>query len=215
MNNKGAFLNLLIIFSIITLFILIFEIKYLYLVWNLALAIIPFVCAMGISYKNTNSLLKFILAILWLFFYPNAIYIFTDFIHLTNLNFYSFSDNIVKYNMDFHIWLILVITCLSFVLGSAYSYLSFDIIFKNFKTKNKQYIRYLSLILLSILTGIAIFIGRFMRFNTWDIIKNPIKLYNLSIANINTNNIRLILLFSCFHLITMMIFETIRLRRDR
>ena len=62
-----------------------------YLLWNLFLAWIPLGMALLLINERKKepsglrSLLKGLIAALWLFFFPNAVYVITDFIHLSQV----------------------------------------------------------------------------------------------------------------------------------
>ena len=60
------------------------------LVWNLILALIPYFFAM-MAVKE-KGFLHAVFFLLWLFFFPNSLYIFTDFIHLGKLPEYIHFD---------------------------------------------------------------------------------------------------------------------------
>ncbi len=50
------------------------------LLWNLILAVLPYIFALGyISVKNKT---RWLLLLCWFFFLPNSFYIITDFVHL-------------------------------------------------------------------------------------------------------------------------------------
>lgn len=139
---------------------------YLFLVWNLFLAIIPFVITTYLV--SLPKLNKFVLAFWfggWLLFLPNAPYIVTDLIHirLSNTRF---------------VWLdVIVVT--SFALnGLILFYLSFlDMIsLLNYHVK-KQYVSF-SIPVLIFLSAFGVYLGRFLRYNSWEIIQNPLELFN-------------------------------------
>jgi uncharacterized membrane protein len=78
---------------------------YMFLVWNLILAWIPFGFA-WIAYTSTRlprllmDALLIACAALWLIFFPNAPYILTDFQHLANIN----TEAPVWYDVIMLIW---------------------------------------------------------------------------------------------------------------
>jgi uncharacterized membrane protein len=97
-------------------------------------------------------------------FLPNAPYICTDLIHLTT-RFYG------------HFWvdLVLILMCAftGLVIGFLSLYLMQSIV-------AKMYGRVVGWIFTAAATGLAsfgIFLGRFLRFNSWDVVVNPTKLY--------------------------------------
>ena len=60
---------------------------YLFLIWNVFLAIIPFAITMYLNSKHNISRFKLIVwLIIWLAFLPNAPYIVTDLIHIKTGN---------------------------------------------------------------------------------------------------------------------------------
>jgi uncharacterized membrane protein len=100
----------------------------------------------------------------WLLFFPNAPYICTDLIHLTT-RFYG------------HFWvdLVLILMCAftGLVLGFLSLYLMQSIV-------AGIYGRIASWVFTAAAIGLGsfgIFLGRFLRFNSWDVVVNPTKLY--------------------------------------
>ena len=55
----------------------------LFLVWNLFLAFVPWLISSTLYLsKNNNKIIFIVFMTIWLLFFPNALYIVTDFIHL-------------------------------------------------------------------------------------------------------------------------------------
>ncbi|MDO1501291.1 DUF1361 domain-containing protein [Winogradskyella maritima] len=133
---------------------------YLFLVWNAFLALIPYAITM---YLKTVRLKKWQLGLsfaVWLLFLPNAPYIITDFLHLRVSN-TSF------------LWLDILVL-LSFALsGLLLFYLSLNdmkaIVNEHFP-KISQSLFIATLLLLS---SFGVFLGRFIRFNSWDVLSQP------------------------------------------
>lgn len=151
-------------FSIITLMVRIKLNKsffYLFLVWNVFLAIIPYTITMYLNTKtNINKYKLGFWFLVWLAFLPNAPYIVTDLIH-------------IRVGNDTLLWLD-VLVVLSFALtGLLLFYLSiFDmqkILASSFK---RLPIATLTLIIV-FLCGFGVYLGRFLRYNSWEIISNP------------------------------------------
>ena len=163
-------LSILFAALIFSIFLLAIRIKlngsfrFLFLVWNLFLALIPFTITIYLKTKPELKKLTFTIGFMsWLLFLPNAPYIVTDLIHL-------------KWSDTPFMWLdILLVT--SFALnGLVLFYLSLvDMkeLLLMFLSKRKA-----SMVLLSvfILTGFGVYLGRFLRFNSWDILQRPNKL---------------------------------------
>ena len=138
----------------------------LFLVWNLILAAIPYLLLLTAdSYKNIGriGIKRGALLFTWLLFLPNSFYIVTDLIHLTK-------------SSETTIWLdILILSSFSmtgFYMGIL-SILEFEKISTTlFSTK----IVNLLLPVICFLCGFGIYLGRILRYNSWDIISNPQKL---------------------------------------
>ncbi len=167
LQTRFKLLSVLLIYSFASLCLLMLRIKitgsffFLFLVWNLFLAVIPYVITTYLFAKKEVSKLKFLLWLfLWLLFLPNAPYIVTDLIHLKIENpFWGWFD---------------VLLLLSFALnGLVLYFLSIldmeQIIRKKFHLKSTLNI----VVFISILTAFGVYIGRFLRFNSWDILQNP------------------------------------------
>jgi len=170
--NRYKILLLLTISMALSVVLLMVRIKLhqsfylLFLVWNLFLAIIPF--AITTYLTSQPKLHKFTLFIgfgIWLLFLPNAPYIVTDLLHLT------------KTDQQF-LWLdILVIMSFAFN-GLMLFFLSLSDMEKLLKQHLKP--KFIIPILLSIfgLTAFGIYLGRFLRYNSWEILNNPLGIFS-------------------------------------
>ena len=140
---------------------------YLFLNWNLFLAALPFVISTFflLYYKKISS--KLILAVIlfcWLLLFPNAPYILTDFFHLeqrANVPYWFDLGLIFSYAWN----------------GLMFGFISlYDIqtaIARKFSTFKGWTFSIVSLILASF----GIYLGRYERLNSWDIVTNPIGLF--------------------------------------
>jgi uncharacterized membrane protein len=147
-----------------------------FLIWNLFLAFIPWaLTSIAIIYPKIQKtkITFFIILGCWLLFFPNAPYIFTDLFHLQ-----------LKTTMP--IWFDLVLI-LSFAwTGLLFGFLSlWDIEQILSKSINKTWITLFSIGLL-FLGSFGIYLGRYLRWNSWDIITEPFKLiYDIGDSVIN------------------------------
>jgi uncharacterized membrane protein len=135
---------------------------FIFLNWNLFLAFIPwaFTTLAIIKPKLQKSKLTIALIFLsWLLFFPNAPYILTDLFHLTH-------------NSLMPIWFDLVLI-LSFAwTGLLFGFFSLlDIEFLLAKSIKRCYLTAISIVILFV-GGFGIYIGRYLRWNSWDIITN-------------------------------------------
>jgi len=144
------------------------NIYYGFLIWNLFLAWLPLIFAvLACDYfpRRAKSRLGFAgLAGAWLLFFPNAPYIFTDLIHLTT-RFYG----------QFWVDLVLILTCAltGLVIGFLSLYLMQSLVIRMFG----QLAGWAFIAGASGLGSFGIYLGRFLRFNSWDAVLQPGKVY--------------------------------------
>jgi Predicted membrane protein len=119
---------------------------------------------------------------LWVFFYPNAPYLITDFIHLSRIKFYFARDG---YNMDFIVWYDLVMFSLFILTGFLLGFVSLYLIQRLLADRFNKVIGWLSVIGTLFLSSFGIYLGRFIRWNTWDIIANPAALLDSILGSLH------------------------------
>ncbi len=136
----------------------------LFLVWNLFLAVIPFCISFYLRQKEHLKKWRLLCwSAIWLLFLPNAPYIVTDLIHL------QLSDGFLVF-LDLLVILSFAIAGLLFYLVSVKH---MEVLFReNFSKK----LRNIFFTALPFLCGFGIYLGRFLRFNSWDILQDPASL---------------------------------------
>lgn len=141
------------------------HLMFLSMVWNLFLAFIPFVLSKWM-YNNIQYRSRFAFLVslaIWLLFIPNAFYIITDLFHL-------------KQKPDCPLWYDLVL-----LFSFAWNGLMLGIISVNQMEKmftyifNKNY-QIVFIVPVMFLNSFGVYIGRFLRFNSWDVVSNPVLL---------------------------------------
>lgn len=135
------------------------------LIWNLFLAWIPFTLAFfvhAVSWRRAALYLVIpVIAFLWLIFFPNAPYMLTDL------------QDLARRSAGAPLWydVIIVVWCswTGMLLGIISLYLMQDIIVRSFgRTAG-----WLFVFVISGLSSFGVYIGRFVRLNSWDILQNP------------------------------------------
>ena len=185
---------------------------YSFLVWNLFLAWLPMIFALLAceNYQKTSGRdWRFLgLAGAWLLFFPNAPYIFTDLIHLTK-RFYPY------FWVDLSLILLCALTGL--VLGFVSLYLMQSVV----ERMLGRAASWLFVAAVAALTGFGIYLGRFMRFNSWDVVFKPRQVYH-GIGNwvadplANSTSLAFPLLFGTFVFITyLMLYALTHLPRSQ
>ncbi len=137
---------------------------YWYLIWNLFLAWLPLLFMLWLQrmlrHKRWSSWQGIVLSVLWLGFLPNSFYIVTDLIHLADTG----TRDIV---FDAVMLTSFVVTGL--LLGFTSLYLFHMELRRRIPARTAS--RLVALILF--LCSFAIYLGRDLRWNTWDLFLNP------------------------------------------
>ncbi len=138
---------------------------YLFLTWNLFLAGIPFVIASYLPPTNKKLYLQFILFLSWLLFFPNTLYLITDLKHL-------------KERPPVPFWFDIILLFSGVLNGMVLAYASLYKIENYLLSKFNVLKTNIILVFCFFLSSFGIYLGRFMRWNSWDIVIHPIDLIN-------------------------------------
>ena len=137
---------------------------FIYLLWNIFLAFLPFLLSAILLWYKTNKKIKsgvlIFGLIVWLSLFPNAPYLVTDFIHLGG-------KSIVP------LWYDALLIFSSAWLGMLLALYSLFNIEQIFLTRYSKRITSFLIIVSILISSFGIYIGRFLRWNTWDIIIQP------------------------------------------
>jgi uncharacterized membrane protein len=149
------------------------NIHYVFLLWNLFLAWVPFqVSVLLAAAKRHRTWYRYFLLAAWLLFFPNALYIVTDLIHLEEQH-----DNVP-------VWFDAILIFTAVVAGLIMAYAS---LFQaeRFLKKHISSRHAGKLAITAIFLGsFGVYIGRFLRWNSWDILADPVALLREATANI-------------------------------
>jgi uncharacterized membrane protein len=140
-----------------------------FLVWNLFLAWLPLVFALLACdhyHKSPGWNWRFFgFAGAWLLFFPNAPYIITDLIHVT--------PRIYQ-----HYWMDLILVLLCALTGLVLGFVSLFLMQSLVRGRFGWLAGWIFIAAIAGLSGIGIYLGRFLRFNSWDVLTNPLELYH-------------------------------------
>jgi uncharacterized membrane protein len=134
-----------------------------YLIWNLFLAWIPFALAVFVYdrwRRRGTGITLFVLGALWLLFFPNAPYIATDFVHLQHDPLAPFWYDAVT---------IAAFAWMGIFLGFASLYLMQTVV-RQWRGPTAGWIFAIAAIGLG---SLGIYLGRFLRLNSWDALEHP------------------------------------------
>ena len=135
------------------------ELVYVFLAWNLFLAWIPFAISQELIGVN-NRWKIFFLTATWLLFLPNAPYIITDLLHL-------------KQRPPVPYWFDVLLLFSAALDGLLLGLLSLLMVEKFLADRYGKRISGLVILCSFFLCAFGIYIGRYLRWNSWDILTNP------------------------------------------
>lgn len=172
------------------------SLRNLFIYWNVFLALLALVFVYWFKLVRNSGKLKpklkiFSLAVIfigWLSLMPNTIYLITDIGHLNGPRLvensrYNPYKNIKKEKRPvpyiYDVVMLFLLALIGFVssgmaTNGMYRELKKSNLKNKFKFSNKTELIYLSLI--SLASGTAVFLGRYLRWNSWDLIINPINI---------------------------------------
>ena len=138
-----------------------------FLAWNLFLAAIPAVAAWFFARamtKDSSRIEQVGLFLIWLVFLPNAPYIITDFVHLTT-------------RPRIPLWydIALLISCAG--TGLLLGYTSIADVQAAITRRFSTFVGWVLVIAAVLLSGFGIYVGRFLRWNSWDMLTSPHQLF--------------------------------------
>ncbi len=143
------------------------NLNFVYLIWNLFLGWLPLVFALWLERilrrKLWSSWQAIGVTLLWLAFLPNSFYIITDYIHL---------QDYLRVDPVFDIIVFSEFILTGFTLGLLSLYLVHQQLRQRLRGRSSTWM--LALVIFS--TSFAIYIGRDLRWNTWDVLLNPASL---------------------------------------
>ncbi len=139
-------------------------IVYRNLVWNLFLAWIPYLVSLMVAYlfykRRRSWLLIVLLGFTWLIFFPNAPYLLTDFLHLQQRPYVP---------LWYDILLLATFAWTGCFLGIA----SLRIMQGMVETVSGRLIGWLFVMLAIGASSLGVYLGRFSRWNSWDMLTQP------------------------------------------
>lgn len=168
---------------------------HLVLIWNGILAFIPVALVHVYDRAGNRTIVKIIVFLLWLVFFPNSFYLVTDLIYLSSSDYMQslgmyqgleYLQNLNGYLSYFHL-------VLAALLGIAFAGFSFEYFHKKISSEIPKF-GTVFFFLIPLLSSIAIYIGRFLRFNSWDIL-NVFGLVKDFVASLSWFSLVFILIF--------------------
>lgn len=135
-----------------------------YLPWNLGLAWVALLFALWLERTLGHALWSSWYALgvtfVWLVMLPNTFYMISDFVHIQEMGQVDLLYDVVMFS--------------SFIFnGVILGFLSLAIIHRELRKRVSDRAAFLTIYFVLLLCSFAIYIGRELRWNTWDIVANP------------------------------------------
>lgn len=227
LNRKMEYFIVGIVFVTLILMLYLFNPDKLYLAKGLVLALVPyiistFIYSSKLSGRYINKVIIFLLIILWLFVYPNCVYMYTDYIYINKADFYTFSKEIYAfkqiYKFEILPWIFLgtnvAAVTFSCVLGySSYVRMSRFLLNNIYDVETGFFIfikKAIMLSVVSIVTGYEIYLGRVLKFNSWTFFTNPKDISAFVLNDQWERVLTLVGIFGMTHVVLMLIFHIVK-----
>ncbi len=139
------------------------QIAYTFLVWNLLLAWLPLLFAWLAVRWQKRPFVALAAAFIWLLFFPNAPYLVTDLIHLRAID-------------PVPLWYDLILLLNYALLGLFLAFVSLRMMQGLVGSRFGGAAGWLFVLLVLGISGLGVFIGRFLRWNSWDLFLRPLSL---------------------------------------
>ncbi|MBU8896827.1 DUF1361 domain-containing protein [Corallococcus sp. M34] len=185
--------------------------SYVFLLWNLILAWLPYLLALAARWLMVRGQERWWslgpLAVAWLALFPNAPYLLTDFIHLSQ-------RPVVP------MWFDAALLALFAATGWLLGLLSLEI-WKHWLQRRWGPVGAWAFVALtSLLCGYGIYLGRVERWNSWDVLADPRRLLSAVHAHATAPGdfpylLGVTVLFAALLLLSYAAFESLRLRFRR
>lgn len=178
------------------------KVTFVFLIWNLILAFVPFVLStLLVSFRHQIKS-DFLLGagiILWLLFFPNAPYILTDFFHL-------------KARPGVPIWFDLMVILSAAWNGLILGLISLKDMQELVEDRLSKFWGWTFVISSLLLCGFGIYVGRYLRWNSWDVLTNPFALAQDLLARftnplVHPRSFGVTFLYMAFLLIAFLFFK--------
>lgn len=139
---------------------------FFFLNWNLFLAWVPLVLSsLTLTFNMKSKVSLALIIVVWILFFPNSPYILTDLFHLKARN-------------SVPIWYDLIVILSYAWTGLICGFISLgDIERLLFGYGKGKFINGIVILFLFI-SSFGVYLGRFLRWNSWDVLNNPFGLFN-------------------------------------
>ncbi len=163
------------------------------LIWNMILALIAYDAAVLTTISKEQKWLYPLLLVVWLAFYPNTFYMLTDLVHMTWVGDTLWNPVSMRLFMAF---------VPSILFGVYCGIESWNILRERWKLT--WWLDMLVVAALSYLSSLAIYIGRYDRLNSWDLVTRPQLVVQKLLETFQKDRLVFILGFTFIQIMTLL-----------
>ena len=163
------------------------------LIWNMILALIAYDAAVLTTISKKQKWLYPLLLVVWLAFYPNTFYMLTDLVHMTWVGDTLWNPVSMRLFMAF---------VPSILFGVYCGIESWNILRERWKWT--WWLDMLVVAALSYLSSLAIYIGRYDRLNSWDLVTRPQLVVQKLLETFQKDRLLFILGFTFIQIMTLL-----------
>lgn len=192
----------------IPIYLLTHDLAHATMVWNFFLAILPLLFAKQfVRYADQSSKVPAVCyAVLWLLFFPNAPYMVTDFVHISGLQYtVRTPSGSFFYSPDLLAWARVMHIGIGVLAGTLTGLLSLYLVHRLLLQRLKSAPAFAVIAASCLLSGYGVYIGRFLRLNSWDVLK-PFSLLSQLIRHLGRFPIGFSILFGAYILASYAVF---------
>ncbi|KGB51130.1 membrane protein [Leuconostoc mesenteroides P45] len=185
-QNVVSILSIHIIVLLFFGFVLLTPTHFTFLNWNIFLALLPMDFAIIVNISKRRSI-QIIFSLLWLLFYPNTMYMITDFIHLQYVGI-GLNARVQYFNY--------AVLATGVFIGVVLGMLSIELMLKHYFHKNQEILQLALLFGLSLISSIGIYLGRFLRLNSWDVFTQTHRVVGAVVSSASLHMVVFVTLFA-------------------
>ncbi|AEJ23839.1 hypothetical protein WKK_04835 [Weissella koreensis KACC 15510] len=176
-----------------------------FLIWNVFLALVPLDVALMHKALQTKKQwpLRIIAFIVWLAFFPNAMYLMTDFSHLS-----AIGTGLANPAQYLNYGVLFTGVFIGMLIGLS----SLEIIVETLPFQ-KWYFKVPFYMFIAIVSSSAIYLGRFQRANSWDLVTNFKTLIDQVSFVMNPDLYYFVIVFGLVQLFIFSVYHLIWVRR--
>ncbi len=182
-----------------------------FLLWNLFLAWVPLMLAylmLQLTKMNRAMVRTFLLLTVgagWLVFLPNA----TDLIHFSVQRWWVSAQRVIDSYHQSTLWYDLTLMAFIAMLGMGIGFAALFIVHMIIRHYFGRAIGWLFVLMVSGLSGFGVYLGRFVRWNSWDLMTRPVDILVETFIHIHRDSVYFSSIFAVYICLGYLLFYAV------